>query len=118
MSGKRQAYTHTLTFHASYFGQNYWFNHYHPEDVQSVKDRYGNEVKRVVSVIDRHLSAVGTSYLVGEKYTYADMAFIPWFDIAYEEKWLAEDDSHFCKWYKRISQRPISSKLMDARRAD
>jgi glutathione S-transferase len=44
----------------------------------SCLDRYGNEIRRVLGVIDAHLKKTGKSYLVGDKCTYADLAFVPW----------------------------------------
>jgi glutathione S-transferase len=62
-----------------YFGQRAWFIFYHPEkNLTSCLDRYGNEIKRVLGVIDAHLKKTGTEYLVGDKCTYADLAFVPW----------------------------------------
>lgn len=51
---------------------------YHPEKRQDCLDRYGNEVRRVLGVIDSHLKKSGQQYLVGDKCTYADLAFVPW----------------------------------------
>ena len=48
-----------------YFGQAAWFCKFHPEQLKSAQDRYLNEIKRVVSVLDRHLE--GKQYLVGDK---------------------------------------------------
>ena len=62
-----------------YFGQRVWFMRYHPEQVKSAQDRYAGEIKRVISVIDKHLKATGNQYLIGNKYTYADLAFLRMF---------------------------------------
>ena len=52
---------------------------FHPEkNIQSAIDRYGNEIRRVLSVIDLHLNKTGKSYLVGDKVTFADLMFLPW----------------------------------------
>lgn len=98
-----------------YFGQAFWWHHYYPEVFQPARDRYVNEVIRVASVIEKHLTATGSEYLVGDKYTYADLSFIPWFDIAFGQGWLKEDDTAFGKWYKRIRQRPVSVEAMTKR---
>lgn len=42
-------------------------------------DRYGSEIWRVTSVLDAHLQKSGGEWLVGEKCTYADLAFVPWY---------------------------------------
>jgi glutathione S-transferase len=50
--------------------------------VQSAKDRYYKEIQRVTSVLEGHLKkqekGADGPWLVGGKYSYADMAFIPW----------------------------------------
>lgn len=68
---------------------------YAPADMVEARDygvaRYGMEVQRLWDVLDRHLAGYGDfrgdhglrregprSYLVGERYTVADMACLPW----------------------------------------
>ncbi|KAF7185703.1 Glutathione S-transferase-like protein tpcF [Pseudocercospora fuligena] len=65
-----------------YFGQLGWFSIYHPEKIPSVLDRYKGEVRRVLGVIDAHLTKTGQDYLVGEKLSYVDLMFVPWHEIA------------------------------------
>jgi glutathione S-transferase len=48
-----------------YFGQANWFSNYHPEKVQSAKERYFEQVKRVFGVLDGVLE--GKEWLVGDK---------------------------------------------------
>lgn len=52
------------------------FNAFHPESVQSAKDRYAAEVRRILGVLDGVLSH--QQWLVGDKLTFADLAFVPW----------------------------------------
>ncbi|ETI19755.1 hypothetical protein G647_08768 [Cladophialophora carrionii CBS 160.54] len=59
-----------------YFGQAAWFKNYHPEKVPSAVERYVREVERVISVLDGWLQK--HKFLVGDKLTYADLAFVPW----------------------------------------
>ena len=64
-----------------YFGQFVWFGKYHSEKIPSAIERYGKEIERVTMVIDSHLAArpEGSQHcLVGDKVTYADLAFVPW----------------------------------------
>lgn len=53
---------------------------YAPADKGEARDygvaRYGMEVQRLLSVLDRHLE--GRQYMVGDSYTIADMACFPW----------------------------------------
>lgn len=87
-----------------YFGQLAWFKLFHSEvtivrsqvghrrlrimqkNITSAIDRYANEVKRVVGVIDAHLKKQQTKYVVGDRITYADLAFTVWFDMIHN--WL------------------------------
>lgn len=48
----------------------------HTEKVQSAIERYITELKRVLGVLDRSLA--GRQWLVGDKMTFADLAFLPW----------------------------------------
>lgn len=100
-----------------YFGQATWFSLYHPEKVQSAVDRYINEVKRVVGVLNRALE--GREYLVGGKYSYADLAFLPWFAIipritgdAFD---LEKDFPNVNEWLNRIKARPAVAKTLKAK---
>lgn len=108
-----------------YFGQRAWFILYHPEkDLKSCLDRYGNEIRRVLGVIDSHLKQSGTEYLVGNKVSYADLAFVPW-------HWLLEYPPHIMgeefvgewkekypvcwAWYQKLQERPAVKKCRDER---
>ncbi|OJJ99076.1 hypothetical protein ASPACDRAFT_120172 [Aspergillus aculeatus ATCC 16872] len=59
-----------------YFGQAAWFAVLHPEKLPSVIDRYVTEVRRVLGVLDTVLA--DKTWLVGDKLTFADLAFVPW----------------------------------------
>ncbi|KAK3906986.1 glutathione S-transferase [Staphylotrichum tortipilum] len=71
-----------------YYGQAVWFIKYHPEKVQSAVERYVNEVKRVTGVVEGHLArqkaehgakeSFDGPWLVGNKLSYVDFAFVPW----------------------------------------
>ncbi|KAK0256157.1 glutathione S- transferase, nitrogen catabolite repression regulator, partial [Friedmanniomyces endolithicus] len=45
-----------------YFGQLMWFKVFHSEKLPSAVDRYTNEAKRVLGVIDAHLKKTKTSH--------------------------------------------------------
>ena len=55
---------------------------YHPEQVQSAKERYYREIERVTGVLENHLGSqekgADGPWLVGGKFSYADLAFVPW----------------------------------------
>ncbi|KAH9908272.1 glutathione transferase [Xylariomycetidae sp. FL2044] len=69
-----------LYFQASgqgpYFGQLSWFQRLHPEKLPSVIERYQNEADRILGVLEGHLA--NRQWLVGDKMTYVDMAWVPY----------------------------------------
>lgn len=109
-----------------YFGQRVWFTRYHPEKIQSAQDRYSGEIRRVLEVLDKHLKTAGTEYLVGNKYTYADLSFIPWNMLL---PFIFEDGSdafhaqvekelpHYWAWWQRCFNRPAVQKMKKDRDA-
>jgi glutathione S-transferase len=48
----------------------------HLEILPSVISRYRSEIRRVLSVLNASLE--GRDYLIGDKLTVADLAFVPW----------------------------------------
>ena len=97
-------------------GQKGWFLFFHPEKVPSAIERYDKETQRIIGVIDAHLSAQGTAYLVGDKATYADLMFVPYFahflgvispelDTSRWEKYSA--------WIELLCQRPSVKKVLE-----
>lgn len=50
----------------------------HPEKLPSAQERYNNEVKRILGVLENHLA--GRQWLVGDKCTFADLSFVTWND--------------------------------------
>ncbi|KAH8196703.1 hypothetical protein TruAng_009132 [Truncatella angustata] len=61
-----------------YYGQAAWFARFHSEEIPSAIDRYVNEIVRVIGVLDEALGRNDTGWLVGDKCTYADIAFVTW----------------------------------------
>ena len=104
-----------------YFGQKAWFTFFHSDkDITSAKDRYRNEIKRVVGVIDAHLKKTGKEYLVGDKISYADLMFVPWFSITGAltgddaEGWTWEKAAPTSyAWYERLTSRPAVKKRLE-----
>ncbi|KAF4637091.1 hypothetical protein G7Y89_g995 [Cudoniella acicularis] len=59
-----------------YYGQAMWFTRMADPPNPTALQRYQNEVKRVSGVLDNWLE--GKEFLVGNKLTYVDLAFVPW----------------------------------------
>lgn len=101
-----------------YFGQAVWFNKFHKEDVLSAKQRYEEQTVRVFEVLNKILD--GKEYLVGNKFTYADLAFIPW-DVTIKkflpETWDKYDVKakypNYVAWHERLIARPSVKKLYE-----
>jgi glutathione S-transferase len=101
-----------------YYGQGVWFQRYHSEKIPSAVERYVNEVERVIGVLDTHLKKQGTGYLVGDKCTYADLAFVTWHVlipyITGEERKIDIEGKYpeYDAWMKRMCAREAVEKAM------
>ncbi|MCJ1249869.1 glutathione S- transferase, nitrogen catabolite repression regulator [Trapelia coarctata] len=101
-----------------YFGQKAWFSNYHAEKLPSAEERYADEIRRVLGVIDAHLKKTGTEYLVGDKCTYADLAWVTWNALL---GWLVpeldvqKEFPVFAKWNERLVNRPAVKKVLEAK---
>ncbi|MCJ1393164.1 hypothetical protein MMC18_006036, partial [Xylographa bjoerkii] len=102
-----------------YFGQAAWFNLFHPEKLPSAQTRYAKEIKRVISVLDASL--VGRDWLVGDKCTYADLAFVMWntqidfvmaAGTATDEKWDVAEFPNFKRWQEAMLGRESLKRVL------
>ncbi|PQE07106.1 Glutathione S-transferase protein [Rutstroemia sp. NJR-2017a BVV2] len=116
-----------LFFQASgqgpYFGQALWFSYFHSDTkIASAKERYINEIKRVTKVLDSALA--GKEYLVGDKLTFADLAFVPWYWGAEGLepvspglfKGLKDELPNFKRWIERLYALPSVEKAVKDRK--
>ena len=121
-----------LFFQASgqgpYYGQSVWFNKYHSEQLPSAIERYTKEANRVSGVLEGYLaqqeqehggSAGGDGpWLVGNKLSYADLAFIPWQTIigkVLEKSEYNEDNfPHLKEWLSKMTTRETVKKVLEA----
>ncbi|KAK8051505.1 glutathione transferase [Apiospora rasikravindrae] len=128
---ERQLCNQWLHFQTSgqgpYYGQCGWFTHLHPEKYQPAIDRYANEIRRVLGVLEGVLAErpADAQWLVGGKMTFADMAFVPYnFRLSeilqqpWDEVW--EGVPHVRAWHERMVALPswkrsmaIRARLMD-----
>jgi glutathione S-transferase len=111
-----------------YYGQAYWFKAYHAEKVLSAVQRYVNEAKRVTGVLDSwlgkqkeaHSDNLGDGpWLVGNKLSYADVAFIPWQalprKVFVEDGFNADEFPSEKEWFERMTAKaPIKAVLDEA----
>lgn len=76
-----------------------------------------------MTVLDKHLQKTGGDYIVGDKFTYADLAFIPWNWLVPMvmpegfEKEVQKDCPTYWKWWTRVSERPAIEKVKKDREA-
>lgn len=67
-----------------YYGQAVWFYKFHPEVVDSARERYVKEINRVTAVLEQHLKKVkeqnngGEAWIVGNRVSYVDFAWVVW----------------------------------------
>ncbi|KAK7752234.1 Transcriptional regulator ure2 [Diatrype stigma] len=101
-----------------YFGQAGWFTVLHQEKLPSAIERYRAEIKRILGVLEKRLE--GRQWLVGDKMTYADLAWAPWNDrvdvllsCPPEEKF--EGFPAVKAWHDRVTSRPSWKKAMEER---
>ena len=101
-----------------YYGQAVWFSKYAPEDIPYAVKRYKDEIRRVTGVLETALD--GKDWLVGDKYSYADISFHPWqcmipFIFGGEEFYV--DFPRVKAWMDRMDARPTVDKLNKDKRA-
>lgn len=103
-----------------YFGQCGVFQHLWPEKIPGVIERYANEVKRVLNVLEIVLSAKDAQWLVGDKLTFADMAFVSWnfrlselLNQSWDEVW--EGLPHVRAWQEKMVALPSWKRTMEIR---
>ncbi|KAF2869573.1 glutathione S-transferase [Massariosphaeria phaeospora] len=101
-----------------YFGQAGWFSALYPEKLPSAIARYNNEVQRILGVLDGALA--GKQWLVGDKITFADLAFTVWNDridmlilCAPDKKF--EGFPNVAAWRARMTSRPVWKTIMETR---
>ena len=103
-----------------YFGQAAWFKMFHPENVPSAVDRYVNEIKRVTGVLNRALE--GQAWLVGGKFSFADLSFVMWYNSAVPRITgdaidLGREFPNVNAWLERMRLRPAVKKVVQDKAA-
>ncbi|CAD6567191.1 MAG: hypothetical protein ASARMPRED_000529 [Alectoria sarmentosa] len=116
------------TGQAPYYGQSVWFKKFHPEQVPSAIERYVKEVNRVSGVLDGHLAqqkrehggSAGSDgpWLVGNKFSYADIAFIPWQKIIGmvlgKDEYDEDNFPHVKDWLSKMTLRDTVKTVLES----
>jgi GST-like protein len=87
------------------FGQANHFRRYASEKIPYAIDRYTNEVKRLLGVVDRQLAQ--SRYLAGDEYTIADIINVTWlFGAGKYDVDMASAYPHAHRWIEELKARP------------
>jgi len=111
-----------------YYGQAVWFKRFDHEHLPSAFERYVKELYRVSNVLEEHLAKQEKEFgevagfdgpwLVGNKLSYADLAFVPWQKVMPVvldmEQYNEEDYPHLQKWIGRMAARETVDSALKA----
>ena len=75
-------------------------------------ERYVNESRRLLEVVDSHLKQRRTKFLVGDEFTIADMAMYPWARSYYWAKVSVDGLDSLQAYLDRIDERPAVQKAL------
>lgn len=89
------------------FGQLHYFKNFASEKIDYAIERYSNEVKRIYTVLNKHLAT--TPYLADE-YSIADIATFPWVYFHPRQGINLDDYPHVKRWHDVIYQRKAVQK--------
>jgi len=102
-----------LTFQMAGFGpmsgQAIHF-HYATKEDSYARNRYGNELDRLIAVLEQRLSE--STHLAGDDYSIADVALLPWIRTlrAYFAKEV--DQPNINRWYDLVAARPAVERAL------
>jgi len=85
-------------------GQANHFNRFAKERIAYGMQRYTGETERLVGILDNHLK--NTDYLVGNKYSIADIASFGWIHMLRFSGVDLDRFPNLKAWWKRINERP------------
>ena len=106
-----------------YYGQASWFLYSHAEKLPSAVTRYVAEMNRVTGVLEKILSEVKIGegrdgpWLVGGKFSYADLAFCSWQEragVRFAKEHYNVDEYPLVKgWMERMLARPAVQRALN-----
>lgn len=79
-----------------------------PQDLPYAKDRYRNEVARLLGVLDKQLAT--NEYVAGAEYSIADMAIWPWAILWEGQQQTLDDKPNLARWLDLVGARPAVQK--------
>ncbi len=79
-----------------------------PHDLPYAKDRYRNEVARLLGVLNKQLAE--NSYVAGDFYSIADMAIWPWAILWEGQEQTLDDKPHLARWLDTVGERDAVQK--------
>ena len=88
-------------------GQNHHFAHYAAEKLDYAIDRYVKETSRLYGVLNKRLT--GRDFILGKKYSIADMAAYPWI-IPERQGQDIDEFPNLKRWYAAIRARPATTR--------
>lgn len=91
-------------------GQSQHFFRYAPAPVPYALQRYQNETRRLIKMLDHRLSV---REFICDEYTIADMACFPWIRIHKLTGVALDEFPHVQAWYGRIRKRPAVARGLD-----
>lgn len=89
-------------------GQANHFNRFAKERIAYGMQRYTGETERLVGILDNALK--GSDYLVGNKYSIADIASFGWIHMVRFSGVNLDDFPNLKAWWERINARPAVQK--------
>ncbi len=79
-----------------------------PQELPYAKDRYRNEVARLLRVLDKQLAT--NEYVAGAEYSIADMAIWPWAILWEGQQQTLDDKPNLARWLDLVGARPAVQK--------
>jgi len=89
-------------------GQYGHFHIYAPETIPYARERYKNEVERLLGVLNTRLA--GRAFILGAQYSIADMAAYPWIDAYSSAPVDLTPFPHLRRWRDAIAARPATAR--------
>jgi len=89
-------------------GQYGHFHVYASEVIPYARERYKNEVERLLGVLNTRLA--GRDFILGNEYSIADMAAYPWIDVYSSAPMDLTPFVHVQRWRATIAARPATAR--------